>query len=221
MKRIISIVCTICFLMVGVAAVADNAEAATAERLLNLSFADVEGQVTSGNLTIRNNRATIQNMNDMFDNDIVFALMSSQDTLALLNRETIRVRDQIAATVNPAEPDPELDPLRAGIIAALNNDIASFGRDMAQIEAQINQFHNAPRASVDRAAQQLGNVNKQIVWGAESLFMGYHTLSRQLDQSNENLNALSRNIEILEHRYSLGQITETTLSLFQTSIIVI
>ena len=213
MKRIISYLMVLSIILAGAAALTGAAEAAPAENALRLSFSDVEKQINSKNLTIRNNQITIQNINSMLDDDAITALIASQNLLLQQQRSTSNILGQIV-TASPTGLD---DPYQGGLVAALRNDIMSFEMSIQQISGQIEQVHNAPRASRDRTVQQLNNVNRQIIWGAESLYMGYHALTRQLDQTKETLGTLNRNIGAMERRLSLGQITEHTLKTMKSS----
>jgi len=206
MKRIISFILVCCFVISGAAVVAyaDVAEATTTESVLRLSHSEIDRLVRRGNLTIRNNEITIQNIDSMLGNeDMIPAMLNSIDQLRALQRRS----SGALAVLNPAD----LDPVNQAIIQSLTNDVVSFEMNIAQITGQIEQIHNAPRAARDRTAMQLGNVNRQIIWGAESLFLGYHALARQLEQSNETLKTLDRNITAMERRVALGQITARTV----------
>ena len=207
MKRFISYLMVLSIILAGAAALADTAEAAPAEDTLKLSFSEVDRLVRRGNLTIRNNEITVQNIDELLGSDDMLAVMiNNLNQLYSLQHQTELVRGQILATTTSLG-----DPVRDGVIMTLTNDIASLGTSIGQVSSQIDQLFTAPRASRDKTVQQLNNVNKQIVWGAESLFMGYHALARQLDQSKETLETLNRNINVLERRLLLGQITERTL----------
>ena len=207
MKRIILIVGILSLVLLGFGPVVGSAQAAAADVLLNLSFSDIEDYVTKDNLTVRNNRETIRMLNDSNSDSAVSALWSSRSQLSSLQTATNELRKTVEAGLAEAPLDPALN----SAAIALGSSSFSLALSMAQIDAQIDQFYSASNASTDKTVQQLESANKQIIWGAESLVMGYHTLSRQLDQSKENLKMLSRNIEVLEKRHSLGQITKTTL----------
>ena len=214
MKRTISILLVLCMVFAGGAALMDKAEASSSETTLRLSFSEVERQVRNGNPAIRNNGITLQNIDEMLgSDDMLSSLRSSQNQLIALQNQTRRVLDQVQASQTSLYPTP----LELGVMFALEVDIANLGVSIAQLTAQMEQVYNAPRASRDKTAQQLNNANRQIVWGAESLFMGYHTLSRQLEQTKENLRTLDRNIDILERRLSLGQITARVLQSVKNS----
>jgi len=194
----------------GAAALAGTAEALTLERTLYLNFSDVERQTRTGNPTIRNNDSTIQNLNNMFDESILFALQNSRRMMEGVLDSTVSLLEN-GLMVNAPVHDAQLMNMWHAVTGSVNNDILSYQREIRQIDSQMEQFYIAPRVSADRTVAQLNNVNRQIIWGAESLYMGYHALSRQLEQSNATLKTLDRNIEVMEFRLSLGQITWRTL----------
>jgi len=209
MKRFISTFLILFIFVGGVAAMADIAEASTTENTLRLNYSQIERLVRRDNLTIRNNEITIQNINNMINNDgMVSNLMDSANQLRAMQSSTEIVLARLQLSLDPSQP---LDPVTMAIIQSLTNDVVSYEMNIRQISGQIDQMQTAPQASLTRTIQQLNNVNRQIIWGAESLFMGYHALTRQLDISNETLKTLNRNIEIMERRLSLGQITARSL----------
>ena len=213
MKRAVSLLCSIAILFVLGAGAAGAARAAEPESALTLTFSEIEGLVTKGNPTIRNNEATIINLDNPYEIDeMIIALTLSYNSLHALAREARVILGQLMAAGGEGDPDPAPDPVREGLILVLRNDIAAYERDMAQIMAQLDQVYISPRPSFDKAAQQLGNANKLIVCGAESLFITCHALSRQLEQSGDNLKALSGTIKIMELRLSLGMISALSLA---------
>jgi len=174
-----------------------------------LAFSEVEAQVTRGNPTIRNNNTVMQNLSlTLASDDLFISLVESRNALEVLNRST---RAALDALLDSIGPDTGPDPIRDGVIMALRSDIASYSRDILQITIQIEQYYNAPRSAMERTVQQLNNANKMIVYGAESLFLSYHAIHRQLDRANENLKTLSRSIGVIEKRHTLGQISEREL----------
>jgi len=202
-KSIISILCALAIVLSFAATAAGAARAAEPEGLLVLSFADIEGLVTKGNPTIRNNEITAQNLDGAYDpNEMIFALSSSYNYFDSLSRSAKAVIARIMAGADPSAP--ESDPVRDGVIMALESDIAAYESEMAQIRAQLDQLFVSPRPAIDRTIQQLGNANMLIVWGAEGLFMGCHALSRQIAKSNGDLKTLDSSISVMELRYSLG-----------------
>ena len=216
MKRIIPILCkaatpiaiAIAIAIAIGAVTAAPALAAEPENTLVLSFSEIEGLVTKGNLAIRNNDTTIINLSNSTDVDeMIFALSSSYNSLDAMAREARALQRQIMNSIETGEPDP----VREGLILALKSDISAYERDMAQILAQLDQLFESPRPTADRAIAQLGNANKLIVSGAESLFMGCHALTRRLEQSNGSLKALASDIRVMELRHSRGLITERAL----------
>ena len=212
MKRIISIICVFCLILAGIPAVAGAAEE-TPEKPLNLSFSDVESLVKKNNIIYRNNQTTIRSLNDSLSDSVLDTLMASRNELQTYLDYTKRVVGQLAGFIpdTPTYPADYDTLLLQSVVLSLNNDIGSYIMSIAQIDMQIDQFYTMPRLTIDSTILQLESINKQIIWGAESLFTAYHALSRQIDLANENLKTLNRNIKALEHRFSLGQITESTL----------
>jgi len=210
MKRIISIICVFCLVLAGISVFGDTAGASD-EKMLYLSFAKIEGLVVNDNLAYRNNVRTINNLSDAISNDTFSALLLSRNQLQQLMSETQTVYIGLLTPENLASTDPVMNALLPGVRKSLENDIGSYLASIKQIDMQIDQFYITPRVTIDTTIQQLEYYNKQIVWGVESLFMGYHTLTRQLDMAEENLKVLDGNIKAMEQRFLLGQITEAAL----------
>ena len=208
MKRIISIVLIVCFILIGAPAYAAPAETST-EKTLNLSFSDIEGLVKGDNLTYKNNRVLMQNMDESLSKDVYWALSDSLNLLSTVQANTKNVLIEIE-TARALTPDTD-NPSLKGASTSLQNDLILLELSVKQLDAQMDQYYNAPRATIDKSVEQLENANKQIIWGAESLFMAFHTLSLQIDQTKKNLETLNSNIKALEHRYSLGLIARRTL----------
>ncbi|MCL2365444.1 MAG: TolC family protein [Oscillospiraceae bacterium] len=214
MKRIISTVLTLCLIIAGATAFAGSAAAIIEDTpprtqpMLRLNHADIEQQVRRNNPIIRNNAITQQGLTDFIGTPMmVDTVIAGQNALLAMQRNTSAVLTQIMAT-----PSDGPDPVRDGIIMSLMNDVASIERDIMQMSMQIEQMHSDPvRNTVSRGIQQINNANRQIIWGVESMYLGYHTLSRQLEQTRENLTALNLNIGIMERRHAVGHVTARTL----------
>ena len=208
MKRIISYLMVFSIILAGAAALADAAEASSNSDLLKLQFSQVERQVRTGNITIKNNGITLQNIDEMLvTEDYIPTMLNNQNALIALRNQTASTLFMIASATDSSLRTP----VEQGLILSLGSDIESLNVAIGQISSQIEQVGYTPRATRDKTNFQLNNVNNQIVWGAESLYMGYYALVRQLDLSKENLKMLDRNIAVMERRLSLGQITERTL----------
>jgi len=214
MKRIISSLLVFCLIITGAALFAAPTYAMDeppprTQAVLRLNHADIEQQVRRNNPMIRNNAITEQGLTDFVGTPMMTdAMIAGQGALLAMQMQTQTILAQIMATPPPEEPDP----IRDGIIFALMNDIASIERDIMQMNAQMEQMQSDPvRNTVSRGVQQLNNANRQIIWGVESMYLGYHTLSRQIEQTRETLDALNRSISVMERRYAVGHITARAL----------
>jgi len=185
-----------------------SANAVQNQSTLRLNHADIEQQVRRNNPVIRNNTINEQGLNDMVGTPAMTnALIDGQTALIAMQAQTSAVLAQIMA-IETSEPDP----VRDGIIMSLRNDIASTERDIMQMSAQLDQAFSDPvRNSVSRGVMQIQNANRQIIWGVESMYLAYHTLTRQMQQTQESLESLDRNIEIMERRHAVGHVTARAL----------
>jgi len=219
MKRIISSVLILCLIITGSAMFAVPAEAApTAPRNqqnLRLNHADIEQEVRRHNPMVRNNAITEQGLRDFVGTPrMLDSMIAGQNALLAMQAQTQSVLTQIMLSPPPEDPDP----VRDGIIMSLMNDVASMERDIMQMSAQIDQMHSDPvRNSVSRGVQQINSANRQITWGVESMYLAYHTLSRQIEQSKENLDALNRNIAVMERRQAIGHVTARAVQNLRTT----
>jgi len=216
MKKIISMMLVVCIALVSIAAYAEPVASANNIRdtqNLRVNIDDIERLVRQNNPTVRNNRITEDGLNEVISDNTFNMLMSSQNQLAQMQNHTRGVLAQIMA-VQPDEPDP----VREGIIMSLMNDIAANERDIMQISSQMDQVQGVRnRSQISRTQMQLSHANRQITWGVESLFLGYHTLIRQLEQTRENLSMLNDNIAIMERRHAVGHITARQLQNVRSS----
>jgi len=210
MKRIISTLLILCIVVSGTMAFAVPTAEARAPRVdnsttLRLNHSDIEQLVLRHNPVVRNNTISQQGLNDMVGTPLMTdALIAGQNHLLAMQAQTSAVLASIMAV-----PSDGPDPVRDGIVMSLMNDIASNERDIMQMSAQIDQMNSDPvRNTFNRAVQQINNANRQIIWGVESMYLGYHMLSRQLDQAEENLRTLDRNIEIMQRRQAVGHVTQ-------------
>jgi len=212
MKRIISTILILCLVVSGATVFAQPVEAGTRNlprvdntSNLRLNHADIEQLVLRNNPVVRNNAITQQGLNDMIGTPrMTDALIAGQNQLLAMQAHTNAILTSIMAM--PVEGP---DPVRDGIIMSLVNDIASSERDIMQLSAQIDQMNSDPvRNTFNRSVMQINNANRQVIWGVESLYLAYHTLTRQLEQALENLTTLNSNIDVMERRHAVGHVTE-------------
>ena len=216
MKRTISAILILCIVLVGAVAFAETAEATRADAPLRLNHSDIERLVRRDNPTVRNNAITAHGLNDMMSDDTFDTLLQAQGQLREIQRS---IGDAFTSMFPPMPPDapppppnPELDPIRGGVAALLQSDMVAIEMQIRELDEHMMQVRSGPaRAQASRALMQINHANMQITWGVESLFLGYHTLSRQLDQTRENLETMNRNIEIMERRQAVGHITARAL----------
>ena len=203
MKRFISTALILVLLITALGAVTAAASANGRYSNLRVNHEDIEMLVRRGNPTVRNNEITVQGLNDVVSDNTINQLMAAQQHLSDMQRHTQGVLNSIMQ----ASPDTT-DAVTLGVMESLRNDLRANQMDIMQISAQMEQLQSAPvRGNVGRAVMQINHATRQITWGVESLFLGYHALLRQLEQTRESLHSLDRNIEILERRYAVGHIT--------------
>lgn len=206
MRRTITMLLILSLIFSGAVVFAPTAEAAP-NNVFRLDYTEIERLVRRNNPVVINNEISMQGLNEVVSDGMFDALFASQSQLVALQASTQGVLNQIMNQIAIGEGDPH-DPITRGIVMSLQNDIAATQRDIMQISAQMDQVtNNVTHTQVSRTRMQINAANRQITWGAESLFMGYHALTRQIQQSSENLDALNRNIEVMERRQSLGQVT--------------
>jgi len=216
MKRIISTILVMCIVVTAVAAFTQPAaEASTLPRVnntqsLRLNHGDIEQLVRRHNPIIDNNRLAEAGLHEMTgggEGGAIDAMVAGQGQLIAMQAQTGALLAQIMA-VQPEQPDP----VREGIIMSLMNDMAATERDIMQISSQIEHMSSDPVGnSVTRSIAQINAANRQVIWGVESLYLGYHTLNNQLNQTRENLDSLSRNIALMERRHAVGHVTARAL----------
>ena len=220
MKKIISTILIFSIVLSGITVfAAPTVEARNLPRvandtLLRLDHADIEQLVLRHNVVVRNNAITQQGLNDMIGTPMmVDALIAGQNQLLAMQAQTSAVLASVMAV-----PSEGPDPVRDGIIMSLMNDIAANERDIMQMSAQIDQMRSDPvRNTFNRAVLQINSANRQIIWGVESMYLGYHMLNNQLLQARENLNTLDRNIEIMQRRQAIGHVTQRAVQTLRTT----
>jgi len=215
MKKFISSLLIFCIFFTTAAIYPGAAAEVSSQPMLRLNHADIEQLVMRNNTVIRNNRITEQGLNDVVGTPMmVDAMLEGQRQLIAMQAQASAILAQIMAS-----PSDQPDAVREGIILSLTSDIASAEREIRQISAQIEQMGSDPvRNNVSRALMQINNANRQIIWGVESLYLGYHTLSRQLEQTQLNLEALNRSIASMERRHAVGHVTARALQNLKSNV---
>jgi len=207
MKRGIAMLCILCLVFVFLSSASEKTSADNNSGALTVNYSEIEDLTRSGNLTIISNGMNELIIGESFSSDETLAsLMNAYTMLQTFSDSTKNVIAQLMAS-----PTYDLsDPVQAGVMASLNNDLATFSSDMTTLGLQIAQCEAEAPTSVETTITQLRMANCQIVWGVQSLYLGHRTLSRQLALTKSSYQLLKENVEALNLRYSMGQISELT-----------
>jgi hypothetical protein len=82
------------------------------------------------------------------------------------------------------------------------------------LKKQLQSFDENRNKALEAQTQAIMQVeagNKQIIWGAEQIFIAYNSLNHQIKQQNNQLNLLYKQLDIMKLQKKLGMITGQTI----------
>ena len=109
-----------------------------------------------------------------------------------------------------------INMVQSAIISAENENIAlaltlglsNLQATKAELSAQMEQLNSPSDEDMDKNKKQFKQIEQQLIWGSQSMYMAYLNLSLQIDDMKVNLNSVSNTIKSLEKRFELGQVSQ-------------
>lgn len=168
-------------------------------------FEDIHSIVLNNNKNIKSNNLALEVIRKTPASGVIQdALFAQSNAISeVANLISLNTPSQLIYPTEEGEL-PTLNPLYPvylGVSLSLN-------LTLADISKQIEDLNPLTEEELEANVEQFKQVENQIIWGAQSLYMAYINLSLQLEEMNLTLKSVEQTIEELEKRFELGQISE-------------
>ena len=193
LKRVMTLALVFCLLLLLFAS-AEDMQPSSAQNVssspLALQYSEIDALVRSGNPTIRMNQNTIK---------------------TLENPDGVKAaRDKIFTEA--AKVQMGVNQMIAATNGAVSASLLELSYLASTLKAQGQQMSIPDEEQVERTALQLDQVNDTMVSIVQNLFLSYLSAERQLDELQNNLALVNKNLEVLTLRQELEQVTALDVS---------
>lgn len=193
-KRICLLLCAVfIFGLFASAAPEDGESPEQGTQELTLSYEDIESLVLSGNPTVRSNENTLK-------------IMQSYDGMIAARNKLFTQAAKLDMSIN------QIITLSGG---AASQNLLQLSYLSNALKAQAQQIEKPKDKDLEDLRLQLEPVNDLLVSVVQNLYLTGLSMEKQCASLKEQLYLLQRNVEVLELRLSLGQITELDLKTLQ------
>ena len=172
-----------------------------------LTFQNLHRRVREGNATMLSVDQQLARLNAMDREQAFDDLVSAYNAMTDMLFNYAKMGSTMGAMAGAANP----------LLSTYNMMDTSFSSaylqsQQAQLETQLDALKPEEYAETYReSVWQIETGQKQILAGAESLYITILSLERTLEDGNRGLATLDRTLTEMEKRYELGQISQLTL----------
>lgn len=216
MKKWISLILALTMLSTFAGAVDEAAAGAPGEGTvpvddttpLLLTYAEIERLILENNPVIFQNRASLYALehNDA-TNSMADALWEMSSQLSAMQR---RLDGAAEALENASASTPEIQGIYGALALNLRASSALVSSTISTVKAQSAQM-NVSEDTIKTTKLNMEQAELQLVSGAQNIFIAYNAMARQVRDLARSRTYLEHNIEIMELRLKLGQISELDL----------